>query len=333
MANYTMTIAEMVNNGLTQNIFPTTYDFYVDDAQARKAFEDKFIKHYYYREIGFESPFMFIQKLESHLLLNMPYWKQLYQTELETRGINFLLNKDLKESTTRELSGIESGVGNKTLTNEERQSLSSTSTNNGESSSIINGESSSTTSGESSSTTSGESSSTTSGESSSTTTDKISSSTQSSVNNKTSQLSDGVSNASLEQGYLTGVKNEEQTNTGTQDSQTTSNNTQEFTSTNSQESTTNNTQESTTNNTQESTTNNTQESTTTNSQQSSGQGTQSQEETNRRESTHKETITLLSQGNIGITSSAKLLKEWREVLINMDKIIIESCNDLFMKIY
>ena len=42
---------------------------------------------------------------------------------------------------------------------------------------------------------------------------------------------------------------------------------------------------------------------------------------------------LISQGNIGITSSAQLLKEWREVLINMDKIIIESCNDLFMKIY
>ena len=67
----------MMNNGLIQNIFPSTYDFYLDDAQARKAFEDKFIKHYYYREIGFESPFMFIQKLESHLLLNMPYWKQL----------------------------------------------------------------------------------------------------------------------------------------------------------------------------------------------------------------------------------------------------------------
>ena len=42
---------------------------------------------------------------------------------------------------------------------------------------------------------------------------------------------------------------------------------------------------------------------------------------------------LISQGNIGITSSAQLLKEWRDVLINMDEIIIESCNDLFMKIY
>ena len=33
---------------------------------------------------------------------------------------------------------------------------------------------------------------------------------------------------------------------------------------------------------------------------------------------------LISKGNIGITSSAQLLKEWREVLINMDKIIIDN---------
>ena len=42
---------------------------------------------------------------------------------------------------------------------------------------------------------------------------------------------------------------------------------------------------------------------------------------------------LLSQGNIGITSSAELLQKWREVLINIDEIIIEDCRDLFMKIY
>ena len=47
----------------------------------------------------------------------------------------------------------------------------------------------------------------------------------------------------------------------------------------------------------------------------------------------EEKTELLSQGNIGITSSAQLLKEWREVLINMDKIIIDSCNELFMKLY
>ena len=66
MANYTMTIAEMLSNPLTKNIFPSVYDFYMDDEQVRKLFEEKFINHYYYREIGFESPFMFQHKLESN---------------------------------------------------------------------------------------------------------------------------------------------------------------------------------------------------------------------------------------------------------------------------
>ena len=277
VATYTMTLAEMMNNGLTKNIFPATYDFYVDDPQARKVFEDKFIKHYYYREIAFESPFMFIQKLESHLLLNMPYWKQLYQTELESRDIKFLLNKDLTETTKRELTGVESGTGNKETTNEENQTLSSSTSTTGETS--VTNQSKNT------------------GESTS--------SGQTTTNNKTSQLSDGVSSASLETGSLTGVSQDEQSTTGTQQI------------------------ESTTNDTQNSSENVTVSQDGTNARTN----TVSEEETNRRENTQSETITLLSQGNIGITSSAQLLKEWRDVLINMDKIIIESCNDLFMKIY
>ena len=43
--------------------------------------------------------------------------------------------------------------------------------------------------------------------------------------------------------------------------------------------------------------------------------------------------TYLSQGNIGITSSAELLEKWRSVLINIDEMIIEECRDLFMMIY
>ena len=42
---------------------------------------------------------------------------------------------------------------------------------------------------------------------------------------------------------------------------------------------------------------------------------------------------LISKGNIGITSSAELLKQWRQVLINIDEMIIEECRDLFMMIY
>ena len=143
MANYTMTIGEMMNDSLTQNIFPSVYEFYLDDEQVRKAFEEKFIKHYYYREIGFESPFMFIHKLESHLKLNMPYWKQLYQTELESRNINFLLNKDLKETFIREIDTENQTSGTNTTqqnsTSSSSASQSGTSSNTHKESSINDG--------------------------------------------------------------------------------------------------------------------------------------------------------------------------------------------------
>ena len=237
VASYTMTIAEMMNSSLIDHIFPSQYDFYIDDEQLRKAFEDKFIRHFYYREIGFETPFMFIQKLETHLLINMPYWKQLYETELESRNINFLLNKDLHETFIREIDSENQTTG----TNATQQNTNTTNT--------------------------------------------VSQNGTSSNNHKESTMRDGVSVSSLSEGYLTGVSSDNGTSSSTGNSKS--------------------------------------------SDDIKTKGTLSQ--TGNEKSVEK--TELISQGNIGITSSAQLLKEWREVLINMDEIIIESCNDLFMKIY
>lgn len=237
VASYTMTIAEMMNSSLIDHIFPSQYEFYIDDAQLRKAFEDKFIKYYYYREIGFETPFMFIQKLETHLLINMPYWGQLYETELEARNISFMLNKDLHETFIREIdvenqsSGTNTSQQNSNTVNNVTQNATSTTTH------------------------------------------------------KESTIRDGVSVSTLSEGYLTGVSSDNGTNSSTGKSNS--------------------------------------------SDDIKTKGTLTQ--TGNEKSLEK--TELISQGNIGITSSAQLLKEWREVLINMDKIIIESCNDLFMKIY
>lgn len=237
MANYTMTIEEMMNNKLTKNIFPEHYEFYVDDKQAKKSFEEKFINHYYYREIGFETPFMFTHKLETHLIINMPYWKQLYETELEARNINFLLNKDLHETFIRDAE-----TENKTLGSNDSQQ---TSTN----------------------------------------TNSLSQSASSDGVHKESAIRDGISQSSLNDGYLTGTSSDEDHTTASSSSQSSDN------------------------------------------INISGTVNQSGNEK------VLEKTELISQGNIGITSSAQLLKEWREVLINMDKIIIDSCNDLFLKIY
>ena len=237
MANYTMTIAEMTQNDLTKQIFPEHYPFYVDDERLRKAFEEKFINHYYYREIGYETPFMFMQRLESFINLKMPYYAKLYETELEARKINFLLNKDLKETFIRE------------LTNENSQS----------------GEASSNQSG--------------TGQASTQQT------ADNNNNRKESSLADGVSQSSLETGYLTGTSQDN----GTSSVDTTSSTSDTINATSS-------------------------------SSQSS-QGTQS------------EKTELISQGNIGVTSSAQLLKEWREVILNIDELIIKDCSKLFMQLY
>lgn len=273
MANYTMTIEEMLNHPLTSKIFPEHYPFYVDDEKARKEFEEKFISYFYYREIGFETPFMFRQRLQSLLMMRMPYWKQLYETELEAKNINFLLNKDLKETFIRELAEENQSTGQNSY------NQSSTSTNSGTQSS--------------------------NGNVNQTTTSSVETSQTDSSNNlhKESSIRDGIAVSSLSEGYLTGTSSDtaQANQSGTSDT----------------------TSQNTTTDTTSQTLQTTASDTTENTAQSTQQGnTKASEKTE-----------LISQGNIGITSSAQLLKEWREVLINMDEIIIKECEKLFMKLY
>ena len=237
MANYTMTIQEMLNDELINGIFPKNYLFYVDDVKAQKEFEEKFIKHYYYREIGFASPFVFKQKLAALLMVRMPYWQQLYKTELESRNISFLLNKDLKETFIREIESENETLG--TTTNQQNSNSTNAISQNGTSSN----------------------------------------------NHKESTIRDGVSVSSLSEGYLTGVSSDNSTTSSTGNS-----NSSDDIKTN---------------------------------------GTLTQSGNDKS----VEKTELISQGNIGITSSAQLLKEWRDVLINIDEIIIKECNKLFMTLY
>ena len=46
-----------------------------------------------------------------------------------------------------------------------------------------------------------------------------------------------------------------------------------------------------------------------------------------------ETLTTSGKGNIGTTSSAQLIKEWRDIMLNLDRQLIEECADLFMQVY
>lgn len=212
MANYTLELRQ-ISESKNMKVFDFEYDFYDPDLKAK--FEEKFVNHYFFNEIGFETIQRFKHFLKMKLNEIMPYYKQLYQTEVEAKDINFLLNKDLKETFIREVNNQNNTTGD---------SLSK-----------VNG------------------------------TDN--------TGFKESNIANG--NATLNNDSLTSI----------------SQNDNNFNNTNS----------------------------TNNNITNSG---------NEREET-----TLLSQGNIGITSSAELLQKWRDVIINIDQLIINECRDLFMSIY
>ena len=218
MSKYTIEL-RYLHEDPTFEIFDFHYDFY--DEELKQNFEKKFINHYYFDEIGCETVARWKHQLASRLNMIYPYYYQLYQTELKSKNIEFLLNKDLREEFERTVEGV-------------KQS-----------------DTTATSSGSSVGTTS--------------------------TDSKVSNADNGVADVRITDGGLTGISND-----------TTNNNT---------------------------------------SNQSNA--------TNQHPETDKQTekTVLISQGNIGITSSAELLERWREVLINIDQMIIDDCKDLFMLIY
>ena len=284
MASYSMELWEMVDNPLTP-LFAFNYDFYCDDLEVKKKFEEKFINHYWLHEIGCETPARWNQMLKSRLNLIMPYYRQLYQTELASQNINFLLNKDLRETFIREidtenqLSGTNTTNQNSLGTNSFSQTGSTNSTNSMSQSAT--------------------SSSTNSTEQNGTTTNT----------HKESAINDGVAMATLSEGYLTGTSSD----SGTSTNDSTSSSTSENESTASSSSTDDNETSGTSNSTD------------------SVETTGTTSQTGNEKMVEK--TDLLSQGNIGVTSSAELLQKWREVLINIDEMIIKDCRDLFMQVY
>ena len=231
MANFTMEVREMMNQPLINGVFTFDYEFYSDNIQDKETFEKLFISHFYFREIGFETPERFKVKLQSKLNLIMPYYRQLAMTEWEkVRSIEQMMtSKNLTETTehTQTIQGNSESQSN--------QSSNSNATQN----TISNNES------------------------------------------KASNLADGVSQSSLDDGYLTSSGKAEQTDTL--------------------------------------------------QSESSGTGSQTLTGNNEQQLTEKTTFT--SNGDIGIQTPAYAITEWRKIIININQMIINECEDLFMKIY
>ena len=216
MAKYTIELRAL-NNPPFFKLFDFKYDFY--EESKKEQFEQKFIDYFYMREIEHATAEEFKHELRTKLNLIAPYYKQLYETELKSKNIEFLLNKDLKETFIREVES-------------DTESLSN-----------FNNESNGKTKVETLST------------------------TNDTPQNRIDDLDKYISSASKD-------KNTSDTS-------------------------------------------------------SIDNGSSISQNSN----TAKEETTLISKGNIGTTSSAQLLRDWREVLINIDMMILEECEELFFKLF
>lgn len=207
MSKYTLELRYLYKDKKFK-LFDFPYNLYDND--LKPWFEEKFFQHFMFYEIGFDSVAMFKQRLMSKLNDIFPYYKQLYDTEIACKNIDFMLNKDLKESYVREL------------------------TSNSNSSQESN----------------------------------VATSGLSTAGQLTPSL---ISNSQKIDKFMDTAQKDESTSNSTATGESTGNS--------------------------------------------------------------KEEYTLTSQGNIGITSSAELLDKWRQVLLNIDLMIFEECNDLFMQIF
>ena len=66
---------------------------------------------------------------------------------------------------------------------------------------------------------------------------------------------------------------------------------------------------------------------------STNNSTSNANNTVKNKSNNTEEYELISQGNIGVTSSAELLEKWRSVLINIDEMIFKELENLFLFVY
>lgn len=201
----------------TYNLFDQPYNLY--NNELKPYFQEKFFQHFMFYEIGFDNINIFKQHLISTLNDIYPKYKQLYETEIRCQNIDFMLNKDLKESYIRKLNGETEG-------NSQATSNSNNTSNNND---------------------------------------------------------------------LTIANDTPQNRIDDLDKYMTSASKSNSNSTNNSTSNANNTVKNKSNNTEE--------------------------------------YELISQGNIGITSSAELLEKWRSVLINIDQMIFKELENLFLFVY
>ena len=102
MSKYTIELRTVVNH--TDIFNNLDFPFYTDSIELKEKFKKQFIEYYFYDEIGFPTIDKFVSRLHNLLHIKMDYYKQLYETELRCKDIDFMLNKDLEETYEKEVN-------------------------------------------------------------------------------------------------------------------------------------------------------------------------------------------------------------------------------------
>lgn len=144
MAQYSVELRHVISE--RGNIFNFPYEFY--NEEKREKFEQDFIRHFYFREIGAETIDRFLVFLEDKFNTVFPYYNKLFEaTEIE---YDILDNYKLKETITVNRENVGSststGTSNNTQTSESSESgnTSHSGTDTGSTSETANGSNSET---------------------------------------------------------------------------------------------------------------------------------------------------------------------------------------------
>ena len=108
MAAYTLELREVVK---AHSIFPLSYEFY--NESKRREFEESFIRHFYFREIGCPTPERFIHYLEDKMHTVFPYYNELMKTaEIEYSVLdNYNVTETYERSSERKQLGNAASYG------------------------------------------------------------------------------------------------------------------------------------------------------------------------------------------------------------------------------
>lgn len=282
------------------NQFPLNLDDYpIFDESYRQTLNDKIVRHYWFHEIGFETWDRFAHYLEVAMHEEMPYFNQLYKSELLKLDPLLTFSRTRTQSTNSTDLSTETATGSKTD--------NSTTTDTG----TVNNQNNVTSTGQSENTS-------TASQDNKTETDRNASKVD---NTKAVGVRSDTPPSDLGsiESALGNYATEATKNTG--ENATTENDATQSTETTASQSVTAAVNTDTTAATNETTTENV------------GTTTATTAETASKSSTKENTLSDTSDEHGFEVSQAELLLKYRETFLNIDMMVIDKLKDLFMAIY